>query len=166
MDIIKLNQIHKDAVIPRKGTQEDACYDVVATSIRFTKKYIEYGLGFSSEMPPGIKGVVVPRSSISDTDLLMCNSPGQIDNKYPGEWKVRFKYVGNKTLSVPEDSTDDVKNMIASGYDIYQVGDRVAQISFEKENEVHINFEDNEGNTHISVPIKSSREEGFGHTGR
>lgn len=144
--VIKLNKIDKNATPPSKAYIGDACHDVVATSINITDSYIEYGLGFSSEIPEHLKGVIVPRSSISKCDLIMCNSPAQIDSGYKGEWKVRFKVT--KELN----------------YLAYEVGDRVAQIYFEPVKEVHLNLEGNNGEVESSVP-KERGHGGFGSSG-
>lgn len=109
--IKKLNAM--DKYMPTKANEEAACYDVYVNSIISVQEYIEYGLGFSTEIPPGYKGVIVPRSSISKYDLIMCNSPAQIDSDYRGEWKVRFKKVPG-----------------SSKY--YDIGERCAQIYFEE----------------------------------
>ncbi len=103
--------------LPRlaKDDNGNACYDVFATSMRITDKFVEYGLGFKTEFSEDWMFSIRPRSSNSKKDLLMCNAPGTIDSNYRGEWLVRFKVVDNH-----------------SNPDIYQIGDAVAQISFER----------------------------------
>ncbi len=114
---VKIKKLTPDAIVPEVAHAGNAGMDVVAVS----KTWIhdlncwEYGLGFATEIPFGMKGIIVPRSSISKYDLIMCNSPAQIDFDYRGEWKVRFKELGNHS--------DKLK--------IYNIGDRIAQIFFE-----------------------------------
>jgi len=51
--------------------------------------------------------LVFPRSSVSNTDLLMANSVGIVDSGYRGELKLRFRKYG------------DID---------YQIGERIGQI--------------------------------------
>lgn len=145
---IKFKKLLSSAVIPTPAHKGDAGSDVVATSRVFLKELgcWEYGLGFSTEIPLGYKGVIVPRSSISKYPILMCNSPAQIDAAYRGEWKVRFKPIVNfEELEIESK--------------IYQVGDRIAQIFFEPVFEY----------TKIEVEDLTSTERaegGFGSTGK
>jgi dUTP pyrophosphatase len=141
--IIKIKKLVENFTLPTKGNNDDsnACYDVIAYSIDITEDYIEYGLGFSTEISKGYKGVIVPRSSISKYDLIQCNSPAQIDSNYRGEWKVRFKVTKRENPK------------------IYKIGDRVAQIYFEKVNDIV--FQE------VETLSNSDRgDKGFGSTGK
>jgi dUTP pyrophosphatase len=114
---IKIKPTHTNFIPPTKGSEYAACWDVYAADI----KRIDFGkyevdLGFATEIPEGYKGVIVPRSSITKTELIMQNSPAQIDSDYRGNWKIKFLYM----IDVGDNDFP------------YQVGDRVAQIYFEK----------------------------------
>ncbi len=111
---VKIKKLNSKAVIPEVAHAGDAGMDVVAVSKTWIKELNcwEYDLGFSTEIPIGYKGIIVPRSSISKYDLIMCNSPAQIDCSYRNTWRVRFKEIG-------------------SGKKTYEIGDRIAQIFFE-----------------------------------
>lgn len=151
--MIKIIPIKKEGFIePTKQNYNDAGFDVVATSKKWTGDYIEYGLGFTSELPHNVKGVIVPRSSISKYDLIMCNSPAQIDPGYKGEWKVRFKCM----YKFDQESSRVVR--FIPEINSYNVGDRIAQIFFEKIQDLDV------------VGVKeglSTREDGaFGSTGK
>jgi dUTPase len=76
--------------LPQKAHVTDACADIVATSITFDGKYVEYGTNLKMLPPKDYFGAVFPRSSISNYDLVLANSVGVIDD-YTGEWKLRFK---------------------------------------------------------------------------
>ena len=81
----------KEDCLPKKSHPGDACADIIATAITHDNRYIEYHTGL--KMLPddnGYLGLVFPRSSISQYDLILCNSVGVID-EYTGEWKIRFK---------------------------------------------------------------------------
>ena len=114
---VKFRKIHADAKLPVKGSEHAACYDVYATSIK--SEYtgiVTYGLGFATEIPEGWKGIIVPRSNLTKHKWTILNSPAQIDSDYRGEWMIKMSCIGSILLnSLP-----------------YEVGDRVAQIYFEK----------------------------------
>lgn len=110
---VKIKKLHENAIIPFKANNDNgnACFDLTAVSITVKDKYIEYGLGFSTEFSEDWEAEIRPRSSISKYDLILSNAPGTIDSGYRGEWKARFK----TTCENPE---------------IYKVGDRIAQVKF------------------------------------
>lgn len=97
------------AVIPTQARPSDAGLDLVATSkvVNKTSEYIEYGTGLMIAIPDGYVGYIFPRSSISNTAMMMANSVGVIDAGYRGEIMVRFRCFDKRE---------------------YQVGDRIAQI--------------------------------------
>ena len=108
---VKLKKLHPDAVKPKYAKENDAGMDLVATSIiENTSFQITYGLGIAMEIPDGMVGLVFPRSSIRNTELMLSNSVGVIDAGYRGELQATF----NKLNGL---------DSIA-----YNVGDRVAQI--------------------------------------
>lgn len=112
MDLkVKINKLHKNAVIPRYAKSGDAGMDLTATSkLSNTTFQCTYGTGISIEIPKGYVGLVFPRSSIRNMELLLSNSVGVIDSGYRGEVQVTFI----KTNGL--DSLD------------YKVGDRIAQL--------------------------------------
>lgn len=102
---IKIKKLVDNAVIPYYAKSGDACMDVTAVSIRIVEEagygYVEYDSGLSFEIPEGYAMLAFPRSSISDTGLILSNSVGIIDSGYRGAVKARFKYVkGSKDYSV------------------------------------------------------------------
>lgn len=141
---IKIKLVHPNAKLPVKATEEAACFDVFAAEItKVSHSHYLVNLGFATEIPKGYKGVIVPRSSITKffyEKLSIKNSPGQIDSDYRGEWKIVFEC--DEYLSFP-----------------YKVGDRVAQIFFEKVIPV-------EWNTVDSLSDTKRGGGGFGHTGK
>jgi len=142
MTTIKFKQLRDNFKLPEKSFSTDACFDVVVHHIeKLGHKCICY-LGFSTEIPIGWKGVIVPRSSITKTNWTMLNSPGQVDSSYRGEWQVRFTHID--TGEEPEFP--------------YKIGDRIAQIYFEKVNEVSLELVNEVSDTDRGTG-------GFGHTG-
>lgn len=105
---VKLKKLNPDAVIPCYAKPGDAGLDLYATSKTETPLYIEYGTSLAFEIPEGHVGLLYPRSSVTNKDLIMKNSVGVIDSSYRGEVKVRFYTPKNDS--------------------IYNVGDRIAQL--------------------------------------
>ena len=119
MLVVNFKKLHPEAKLPVKGSASAACFDVYATSVTLDQNYIvTYGLGFATEIPEGWRGVIVPRSNISKHPWILANSVGIVDSDYRGEWMVKFKAISDE-LTLP-----------------YAVGDRIAQIYFEKNTEV------------------------------
>ena len=105
---IRVKKVHPDAVIPKYAHFGDAAVDLVAV-----KKWEDdngnvcYGTGLAMEIPHHHVGLLFPRSSVSKTDLRLCNAVGVIDAGYRGEIMLKFDKNGNKE---------------------YNVGDRVGQL--------------------------------------
>ena len=108
---VKIKKLHPNAVKPKYAKESDAGMDLVATSIiENTSFQITYGIGLAIEIPDGMVGLIFPRSSIRNTELMLSNSVGVIDAGYRGELQATFnKLNGLDSLS-------------------YKVGDRIAQI--------------------------------------
>ena len=108
---LKIKLLHPDSVKPKYAKAGDAGMDLVATKIKENTTFqITYGLGIAMEIPEGFVGLVFPRSSIRNTELMLSNSVGVIDSGYRGELQATFnKLNGLDSIS-------------------YNVGDRVCQI--------------------------------------
>ena len=111
---VKIKKLLEEAKIPTYAHQSDAGMDMYATSIVYTKDYIEYGTGISIQLPENHVGLLFPRSSVSKYDLLLCNSVGVLDEGYLGEIKFRFKLSTN-------DGSFGFNN-------IYKILDKIGQI--------------------------------------
>lgn len=118
---VKLKKVNRKAIIPHKAYPTDACFDLVATSINYdeTNRCYVYGTGLAMEIPEGFVGHIYPRSSNRKTDCYMANHVGVIDCHYRGEVMVSFKDV-NTESAVSEANAP------------YKLGDRIAQICFDK----------------------------------
>ena len=108
---LKIKLLAENAVKPKYAKKGDAGMDLVATSIISNTTFqITYGLGIALEIPEGFVGLVFPRSSIRNTELMLSNSVGVIDSGYRGELQATFnKLNGLDSIS-------------------YKVGERVCQI--------------------------------------
>ena len=140
---IKFKKLTEQSKLPVKGSEHAACYDVFANMVHVERpNKMTIHLGFSTEIPVGYRGVIVPRSSISKTNWVMANSIGVIDADYRGEWMIVFKCL-----------TEMMYETIP-----YGVGDRCAQIYFEKIEDFEIEEADQLSDTERG-------EGGFGSTG-
>lgn len=91
--------------------------------------YIEYDTGLEIAPEEFHHTLVLPRSSISKTNLFLRNSIGLIDNGYRGTIKLRFGYIFQ-----PIDMIMHGGNLICEvDYrKIYKKGDRIGQLIFSK----------------------------------
>lgn len=110
---IKYKRLVPHAIEPEYATDRAAGLDLYAADYNYNNdtKFHEYGSGIAIEIPEGYEAQLRPRSSISKTSLIMCNSPGTIDSDYTGELIFRFKEIDNRGI-------------------FYQVGERIGQIIF------------------------------------
>ena len=108
---VRIKKLNPNAVIPKYAQDNDAGWDLVATTIKENTTFqITYGLGIALEIPDGFVGLIFPRSSIRNTELILSNSVGVVDAGYRGELQATF----NKSNGL---------DSIA-----YKVGDRVCQL--------------------------------------
>lgn len=138
---LKIKKLHPDAVIPCYAKAGDAGMDLVAVSEEWNKNntMVTYDTGLSVEIPEGYVGLLFPRSSVSKTTLNLANSVGVIDSGYRGSLMLKFRYLEEG--------------------DVYEVGDRVAQLVIMKLPFVEI--------TEVTELSSSERGEGgFGSTGK
>ena len=113
---IKIKKISPSAKMPVKSYEFDAGFDFYCTAIIETPNYIEYHTGITLDIPQGMVGLLFPRSSVTNKDLMLKNSIGVIDSGYHGEILFRFADIKQYTVT-------QVK-------EVYAVGDRIGQIIF------------------------------------
>jgi|694.fasta_scaffold53812_9 dUTP pyrophosphatase len=108
---VKVKKLDPNAVIPTYSKDGDAGMDLTITNIKENTTFsISYGFGIAMEIPKGYVGLVFPRSSVRNQDLILSNCVGVIDSGYRGELQATFK----KTQGLDSIS--------------YNVGERGAQI--------------------------------------
>ena len=122
---VKFKRLHKDAVIPSKKIEDDFCFDLTAvTEEEIAPNVWKYGFGFALQIVNDrrVKPIkrycsfcfsVRPRSSVWKTGMVLSNCIGTIDEGYTGEISAVFYHV--------------MPNM-----ERYHVGDRIAQLHFDK----------------------------------
>lgn len=110
---VKIKRLSEKAVVPRYARPGDAGMDLVATSIiGECSEHITYGTDLSIEIPEGYVGLIFPRSSIRQYELVLSNSVGVIDSGYRGEIMATFFKTESPRLIEK----------------VYKVGERIAQL--------------------------------------
>jgi len=165
MNKIKFKRLHPFFVIPTKATKYAACFDVVVTELVVkspSKVYCK--LGFSCELPKGYKLELVPRSSLTKTNWVLTNSPGQGDYDYRDEYQMRFTCIPS-WVNYASSGYTHLSNTPVGEYELgyddfpYEIGDRVGQVFLTKVEDVDW-YEVEE----LNDP-ESNRDGGFGSTG-
>jgi dUTP pyrophosphatase len=87
---VKVKKLHPNAQVPKYAKNGDAGLDLTAVTADHFESYSEYDTGLSIEIPSGYVGLVFPRSSVTEKDLILKNSVGVIDSSYRGSVKFRF----------------------------------------------------------------------------
>lgn len=153
---VRMKALEDGVLLPQYAKHGDAAVDLVATSVRITPDFVEYGTGIAVEIPDGYAGLLMPRSSNSKYDLLQCNSVGLIDSGYRGELLFRYKATKNDVV-VTEDGT--AKYNQSDSYEVYKVGDKCGQLLIIPYPEIEYEFTDE-----LSETIRGA--DGFGSTGK
>ena len=88
---LKVKKLTPDSVLPTYATPGSNALDLTCTATLDHKDYLEVRTGIAVEIPKGYVGLLFPRSSVSNKNLVMANSVGVIDSDYRGEIMLRFK---------------------------------------------------------------------------
>lgn len=88
---IRVKKLHSAAGLPKKAKDNDACWDLVCTEAHTEAGLVVYRTGLAIAIPEDHVGLIFPRSSISNTDLLLANSIGVIDPGYTGEIVLKMR---------------------------------------------------------------------------
>jgi dUTP pyrophosphatase len=109
---LAIRLLHPDARPPARTRPHDAGYDlasVEAVTVAPGERRL-VGTGVAVAIPPGLAGLVTPRSGLAATHgIHPLNAPGLIDPNYRGEIKVALHNAGAEPFAVA-------------------VGDRIAQL--------------------------------------
>lgn len=110
--IVKFKKLDPKAVTPAYSKAGDAAMDLTAISLSKVDKdeygYLEYGTGLAFEIPEGYVGLLFPRSSISNSGLILSNSVGVLDSGFRGEVKFRFKHIPDTAFYKPGDRVGQI----------------------------------------------------------
>lgn len=141
---IKFKKLTSSTKLPVKGSLAAACFDAYANSITFKNGKAIYGLGFSTEIPKGYRGVIAPRSSMAKHPWIVSNSFGIIDSDYRGEWMMVIAPLNENLTESPLP---------------FGVGERCCQIYFEPV--LDVEFEEVD-----ELSVSERNIGGFGSTGK
>lgn len=150
-------KLSEGAALPTNAHETDTGYDVIAASgpvfIGVSHHdggwrridYIEYDTGIA--VAPEVRGALkpdnssfhrrlygylrgFPRSSISKTNLILCNSVAVVDHAYRGTIKVRFKYIWQvEDLRTTRGEWGGTGfRMVINEERIYRKGDKILQL--------------------------------------
>ena len=113
--MIKVKKLNKDAIIPRRGREGDACFDLWTSEDRKVMGFqtIVIPTGISIELPANYEAEIRPRSGISlkGVPALYLNNPrdfscsviqGTIDSNYRGEIGIIFRNETGHTYVIPK----------------------------------------------------------------
>ena len=153
---VQIKKLIEGVEIPSYAKAGDAAFDLTATSVNITDKFIEYGTGLAVKIPEGYAGLLMPRSSNSKFDMALCNSVGLIDSGYTGELKFRYK-VSRNQITVDEQGKLIINN--SADFTVYVVGDRIGQFMIIPY--PTIEFEEVE-----ELEVTERGADGFGSTGK
>ena len=100
VDQLEVKLLHRDARPPLRGRDGDAGYDLscVESFVLRPGERKAVPTGVAIALPPGIAGLVTPRSGLAIRHGIACvNSPGLIDPNYRGELRVILVNHGDET---------------------------------------------------------------------
>ena len=139
---VGIKKLHENAVIPKYAKPGDAGLDLTAVEIIEDEGFqITYKTGLAMEIPLGYVGLLFPRSSVRNQQIMLSNCVGVIDSGYRGEIQLTF----NKLGGIPSKR--------------YSVGERVGQIIIMPYPEIEFVELEN-----LSETVRG--EDGFGSTGK
>lgn len=124
---IKFLKTHHDAVIPTRGSDGAAGYDLTAVSVKRAGDLYIYDTGIALEIPQGYFGGVYARSSLFFAGLEKCGGVCVIDSDYRGSIFVIFREMpGDRTARrLALHSLYPGKTHLMHPY---KPGDRIAQL--------------------------------------
>ena len=108
---LKVMKLNDKAQLPYRAHRGDAGLDLYATSVTHENfnRLVVYGTGLAIEIPDGYVGLLFPRSSVCDKELILSNCVGVLDSTYRGEVMFKFRRLNMEPV-------------------MYEVGDRIGQL--------------------------------------
>ena len=105
MKTIKIKKLNDNAIMPKKGHEDDAGFDLYACIpypiVIPPHKTVLIGTGISMELPKGTFGAVFARSGLATkSDLAPANKVGVVDSPYRGEVMVALHNHGEEYREV------------------------------------------------------------------
>ena len=102
-EIIKIQKVHPDAIIPTYAHEDDACCDLYSIEDYILqpgeRKLLRTGIAI--EIPPCFEVQLRPRSGLAlKYGVTVVNAPGTIDSQYRNEVKVLLVNMGNAIYGI------------------------------------------------------------------
>jgi dUTP pyrophosphatase len=100
---VKIEKVHKDAIIPTYGHLGDACCDlyVVEDYLIPAGQRRLLRTGIAIEIPTGYEVQIRPRSGLAlKYGLTIVNAPGTVDAQYRNEITILLLNTGEKAVSI------------------------------------------------------------------
>lgn len=151
--MLRVQKLHPDAKLPYKARYTDAGYDLYSIDNVVIRpgEIATISTGIAIEIPPSYVGLIWDRSNLGSKGIHRL--AGVIDSSYRGCIKVCLV-----NLKISDYLTPDNKGLLHDAYEI-KAGDRIAQIIFQKYEELIIKEVDKLSDTDRGT-------NGFGSTGR
>jgi dUTP pyrophosphatase len=94
---LQVRLLHPAAIPPRRAHEHDAGYDLASVEdfTLWPARRRTVGTGVAIALPPGVAGLVTPRSGLADRHgITIVNAPGLVDPGYRGELRVTLLNTG------------------------------------------------------------------------
>lgn len=139
---VQIKKFNEKAITPTQASELAGGWDVVVTEInKISNNFVICKLGFGLTPPKGHKITLVPRSSFTNFNWVVNNSPGLGDEDYLGEYQFRFRALPTG-IKVDERAFkgwgkqlfSKINNALSLTYDEfpYKVGDSIGQLYLEE----------------------------------
>jgi dUTP pyrophosphatase len=103
MNTLKFIKTDSRAITPTRAHPTDIGYDLTIIDIWkvLSDKTIIFETGIAVQPPPGKYIEILPRSSITNTGLMLANSVGIIDPSYSGSLKIAVRLI-DSSIKIPD----------------------------------------------------------------
>lgn len=97
--VVKFKKLDESAEPPQYITNTSAGADLTVTYTEYDRVHniYKYHTGLAVEIPEGYVGLLFPKSSITDYDLILANCVGVIDSDYRGEICAKFRPIKHRS---------------------------------------------------------------------
>lgn len=114
---MRIKRLHENAIVPTKGSQHAAGYDLYSTETVTIRPHETalIGTGWAMEFPGGYFGAIFARSGLASKEgLRPANCVGVIDSDYRGEVKVALHNDSNDLRTIAKG--DRIAQLIVMDY--------------------------------------------------
>ena len=100
---VKIEKVHKDAIIPTYSHSDDACCDlyIVEDYVLNPGQRLLLRTGVAIEIPTGFEVQLRPRSGLAlKQGISLVNAPGTVDAQYRNEIRILAINLGDKAVAL------------------------------------------------------------------